>query len=519
MLRADFVVIGGGLAGISSALHASEFGEVLLLTKTNLFASNSYWAQGGIAAAIGDDDSSDFHFEDTIKAGAGLCHSDSTRILVEEGIERVRDLISMGMEFDQENGKIALGLEGNHSRRRVLHAGGDATGREIVNFLTKIVLSNQKIHIHENIHIFDLIVEDNKCYGVSGFNTESSRQELFFGRATIIASGGGSGIYSRTTNPRSSTGDGILLAYNAGAEIGNMEFIQFHPSSLVTEGAETFLISEAVRGEGAYLVNSSGERFMQNVHQMAELAPRDVVAYEMHKQLINGETIFLKLDHLDKVKIRSRFSNIYEEVLKYGIDITVDPVPVAPAAHYMIGGVKTGLWGETNVQNLYACGEVTFSGVHGANRLASNSLLECLVFGYRCIEHAINSYEKVELYPEREMNYSIDISLDELYLKQRDKVSKILTRYAGIARNENDLKEGLKKILAIQDEHVADSREYYTSKINNMINLSKHIFMFAIYRKESRGSHRREDYTDARDEFLLNIIKHKDYGFHTELIK
>lgn len=519
MLRADFVIIGSGLAGISAALQASEFGEVLLLTKTNLISSNSYWAQGGIAAAIGDDDSPEFHYEDTIKAGAGLCHSDSTRILVEEGIERVRDLISMGMEFDEEDGKIALGLEGNHSKRRILHAGGDATGREIVNFLAKILLSNPKIKIYEDIHIFDLIVEDNKCYGASGFNTDSNKQELFLGSNTIIASGGGSAIYSRTTNPHSSTGDGILLAYNAGAEIGNMEFIQFHPSALVTEGPETFLISEAVRGEGAYLVNSNGERFMQNVHEMAELAPRDVVAYEMHKQLLNGNSLFLKLDHLDRDKIRSRFSNIYKEVLKHGIDIAVDPVPVAPAAHYMIGGVKTGLWGETSIQNLYACGEASFSGVHGANRLASNSLLECMVFGFRCVKHAVNSDENIVDNPKRDLNYNIDNSLDGLYLNQRNKISNILTRYAGIARNEDDLKEGLRKILAIQDEHEVDSREYYTSKINNMITLSKLILLFAIYRKESRGSHRREDYPDKRDEFLINIIKHKDNGFHTEFVE
>lgn len=518
MLRADYVIIGSGLAGLSAALDASEFGDVLLLTKTSISASNTFWAQGGVAAAIGKDDSPDYHFNDTLKAGGGLCHSESTRILVEEGAERVRGLISLGMEFDKEKGEIALGLEGNHSKRRILHAGGDATGREIVNFLTKIVLSNPGIRVIENIHVFDLIVKDNRCFGAAGFNTESREQLVCFGANTIIASGGGSGIYSRTTNPHSSTGDGILLAYNAGAEIGSMEFIQFHPSSLVTGGTGTFLISEAVRGEGAYLVNSEGERFMQEKHELAELAPRDVVAFEMHRQIINGNSIYLKLDHLDMDKVRTRFRNIYEEVLKYGIDIAVDPVPVAPAAHYMIGGVKTSVWGETSIRNLYACGEVSFTGVHGANRLASNSLLECMVFGYRCVSHAEKSAAGDTHYPDVKLNYYIDTAGEADYLKKRDEVSNLLSRYAGIARNGKGLKEGLNKTKTFREEKKTDGGEYYSSKINNMITLAELIFESALFRKESRGSHRREDYPESNEEFLVDIIKQKQVGFRTESV-
>jgi L-aspartate oxidase len=507
ILRSDFIIIGSGLAGLSSALYASKFGKVTLLTKSTLDVSNSFWAQGGIAAAIGSDDSPGYHFEDTIKAGAELCNKEAVHILVTEGVDRVKELIETGMSFDKENGVIALGLEGNHSRRRVLHASGDATGREVIRFLIEKMRDNENIEVYENSLVFELIVQDKICTGVQAYHWDRKISGTFTAPSIILATGGASGMYSRTTNPHSTTGDGISLAYNAGAEISNMEFVQFHPSSLLLDSGETFLISEAIRGEGAYLVNSSGERFMTGVHERAELAPRDIVAHEMFKQYLReNNKVFLKLDHLDKNKIRKRFANIYEEVIKHGIDITKDPIPVAPAAHYLIGGVRTGLWGETNIKNLYAVGEVACTGVHGANRLASNSLLECLVFGKRTIDYSKNSgtqpVNKEFIQPE----YRVDKSKETIYLEYKNQIAEILTNNVGIVRDEQGLETAIKLYDEIDSLFNYSEFEYYSLRLKSLLSVVRLITYSALLRKESRGGHKRSDYPMPNGKFLSETI-------------
>lgn len=511
ILKTDYLVIGSGLAGLSAALRASQFGSVILLTKSSLDVSNTYWAQGGIAAAIGSDDSAESHFLDTLSTGAGLCHKEAVRILVYEGVERIKELIDMGMEFDMDDGNIAFGLEGGHSNRRVLHAGGDATGKELVKFFLKLVRNSSSIKIFEHCQTFELIIDDSTCCGVHAFNLSIGETHTFLSKAVFIATGGTSGIYLRTTNPHSTTGDGIVLAYNAGAEIANMEFIQFHPSSLVTETGHTFLISEAVRGEGAFLVNSRNERFMVGSHELAELAPRDVVAYEMYKQLqIPGNSIYLKLDHLDSRKIKSRFQNIYEELQTHGIDLAKDPVPVAPAAHYMIGGIKTGLYGEGCIHGLYAIGEVAFTGIHGANRLASNSLLECLVFSEKAVSDAVNkNYSMKEPYI-KQSKYFRDIQRQEKYLQLRNRVATVLSNYVGIVRDETGLLKALEQFGEIESEYQFNECEYHSMRLKSLLTVARLITNSALIRKESRGGHIRSDFPDTSNEYLADILQVKD---------
>jgi L-aspartate oxidase len=508
----DFIVIGSGLAGLSAALYASSFGKVNLLTKSKLDVSSTYWAQGGIAAAINEDDSPSIHFNDTIKAGVGLCNKEAVNLLVNEGKDRIFDLIEMGMNFDMEDDEIALGLEGNHSRRRVLHAGGDATGKELVKFFINKVKSSKNISINENTLVFDLITHENSCCGATCFHWDKSTSQTYLASSVIIATGGASGMFSRTTNPHSSTGDGISLAFNAGADIGNMEFIQFHPSSLVTKSGETFLISEAVRGEGAYLVNEEGKRFMLDAHPLAELAPRDIVAFEMFKQLnkLNNK-VYLKLDHLDKTKIKKRFNTIYNEVLKFGIDITKDPVPVAPAAHYMIGGIKTGMFGETSIKGLFAVGEVAFTGVHGANRLASNSLLECLVFSKRAVDYSLDyNCTEDKIGPHNSPEYTKDDSKENHYLILKNKIANLLAENAGIIRTGEKLKSALKELSNIENEFDQIANEYYSMRLNSLILVSRLIILSALSRKESRGGHIREDYPDLDKESINDTIINKE---------
>lgn len=505
----DYIIVGCGLAGLYSALKASKFGTVALITKTTLELSNSYWAQGGIAAAIGSGDSPDFHFKDTLNAGRDLCNKNAVNILVNEGRERILELIEMGMPFDQENGIISLGLEGGHSHRRVLHAGGDATGKEIVNFLKKIVIKNERIKVFENSFVYKLIVAENECLGISVYDFLNKKTFSLFASATIMASGGGSAIYSRSTNPHTTIGDGITLAYNAGAEIESMEFVQFHPTSFYSQTGETFLISEAVRGEGAFLVNHSNERFLSD-SDITELAPRDVVSEAIFNEMnkTGMPNVFLKLDHLDAGKIKSRFSNIYAEALKFGIDITKDPVPVAPAAHYMIGGIKTGTSGETNIKRLFAVGEAASSGIHGANRLASNSLLECMVFAKRAIDFS-TSLSKI-IYEHNEYNFSIIESNEKIFSVIKNQIAKSMWNNAGIVRSKNSLELVIKELNDIYSKTNFVESEYYSDRIKSLILISKMIATAALVREESRGCQLRTDFPAENPQMLATIIQQKD---------
>ncbi|MGK9369963.1 L-aspartate oxidase [Melioribacter sp. Ez-97] len=515
----DFIIVGAGLAGLYSALKASEHGRVALLTKTTIEISNSYLAQGGIAAALSEDDSPELHFEDTLKAGAGLCNETAVEILVNEGIDRVKELISAGMKFDSENGKISFGLEGGHSRKRVLHAGGDATGKEVVNFILNFIYDNNNITILENTLVYKLHVVDGECLGVFAYNHSDKKSFYLSGKSVILATGGYSAIYSFSTNPHTSTGEGINLAYEAGAEIESMEFIQFHPTSFYTGSDETFLISEAVRGEGAYIVNHEGIRFLQDLDK-SELATRDIVSEAIYEELkrTKKKSVFLLMNHLDAGKIKKRFSHIYNEALKYGVDITKDPVPIAPAAHYTIGGIKTDVNGRTNINRLYAVGETASTGVHGANRLASNSLLECLVFGKRAVDFAVqNDKELKDSAEPGTIDFEIDENNSEIFIDIKNKTADLLWNNAGIVRSRAVLNSALKEISKIGNEYDKTPDEYYGSRIAGLLNLASMILNAALLREESRGCHKRSDFPDPDGKFKVTIIHKK--GSEPELRK
>ena len=506
-IKSDYLIIGTGLSGLYSAMQASRYGTVTLISKSRLTESNSYYAQGGVAAAVMPDDSTDFHYEDTIKTGRGLCKSESVRILVDEGKERIEELIALGMPFDTNNDKhLAAGLEGGHSKRRVLHAGGDSTGREIVNFMRSIIAGNKKIKVYENIFIFDLIVADNICRGAYGFIPPEGKSIAFTSRNTIMAAGGLSALYGRTTNPPSAVGDGIALAYLNGAELANMEMLQFHPTCFFPGKGNGFLISEAVRGEGAHLVNEDGIRFMTAIDPMGELAPRDLVAISIFNQMKKYSTdhVYLKLDHLNPDAIKKRFSNIYKEVSKSGIDITKDLLPVAPAAHYTIGGIKTDLWGRTNIENLYAVGEAASNGVHGANRLASNSLLECLVYGTRAVKASLNNNIHDADYIPAERNFSIDRSLENSFLIKKERIEKTLNSNAGIVRTEKSL---LKAVDDLNEIETNGGDEYFAARLRMFKEIGLLIASSALLRRETRGVHIREDYPNEKKEMVAEIVQ------------
>jgi L-aspartate oxidase len=507
----DFLVLGSGLAGLSTALYASKFGTVGLITKSNLDISSSYFAQGGIAVVLAKGDSFQSHYNDTLLAGAGLCNKEAVEILVSDGSKRVKELIEMGMEFDKVDGELGFGLEGAHSHNRVIHADGDATGRKIVEFYISEVIKKKNITIFENTSVFRLNVLDEICYGFSGFNYKTNEVINFTSSFTMLATGGASAIYNRTTNPKSSTGDGISLAYRAGATIANMEFVQFHPSSLVTETDDTYLISEAVRGEGAYLVNSANERFMLGKHEKAELAPRDFVAYEIYKEWqVPNNKVFLTLSHLDSEKIRERFSNINRELKKHNLDIATDLISVSPAAHYMIGGVKSGLSGETNISGLYVAGEVASTGVHGANRLASNSLLECLVFSQRAVDYSLKNKVIIDNKNIVEQSFVVNKLKEKNFVQLKNEIQQLMFNKVGIIRSKEALLKGELLLNKIESNFIFEDEEYYSFQLKSIIMLARLMITSALKREESRGAQKRSDFPETKDEFLFEIIQQKN---------
>lgn len=507
----DILVVGSGLAGLAAAYHASHKGTVALITKSELDVSNSYYAQGGIAGVMANDDSAELHIHDTLVAGRGLCERDAVEILVTEGRERILELIDMGMQFDTRDGQIVLGLEGGHSKRRILHAGGDATGKELTCFMLKKVLEQPNIHTFEYTAVTRIIVRDGQCAGVQAIDFVSGSNLVFEAPACILATGGLSRIFSRTTNPHTATGDGIALAWEAGALVEDLEFIQFHPSALCIENQEAFLISEAVRGEGAWLLNKNGERFMKDLHPLAELAPRDVVAFSIYQQMKkdNSSHVYLSLKHLNPEKIRTRFSNIYAKLKSFGYDMTTDLLPIAPAAHYMVGGVKTGLNGETSIAGLFACGEVASTGVMGANRLASNSLLECLVFGKRAAEQAIKSV-RCPVEADTLTEFTNDSRFEQFYLDIKNEVADLMSQKVGIVRNDDDLASALTRLEELQ--HHLDGREadYNILKARQIVGICALITRGALLRRESRGGHIREEYKQEDPDFRIHIAFRKD---------
>jgi L-aspartate oxidase len=510
----DVIVVGAGIAGLFTAIKAAETSKVIMITKKSMLDSNTRHAQGGIAAVISDEDSFAFHRQDTLIAGAGLCTSGAVDILVQEGPDGVRELIKMGTQFDIENGEYALTKEGAHSHRRILHANGDATGAEIVRALSEKAAAHPNIEIWNDHFVIDLITEENECYGAIVQKTSGERV-FVCGKATILCTGGTGQLFRYTTNPDVATGDGVAIAYRAGAYIRDMEFIQFHPTSLCYPGAPRFLISEAVRGEGAVLRNIKGERFMSNYHPQLELAPRDVVARAIVSEMENTKSTFVYLDitHESKDLIKHRFPTIYEYCLQYGLDLTTDWVPVAPAAHYMMGGVKTDLSGETSVKRLFACGEVSSTGVHGANRLASNSLSEAIVFGKRIVEAIAQLCEPVV--PD-EIAYDTHRTSSSItaVVERRLKLQKIMLRYAGLKRNIEGLVKGyeeLRRQLPIFETHLSKREEYEFTNLLVCALLTTHA---AMERSESRGGHYREDFPERDD-----LVWRKHTVWHRELGK
>lgn len=500
VIEKDVIVIGAGIAGLFTALRASENNHsVLMITKKSLLDSNTRYAQGGIAAVISEEDSPAYHREDTLIAGAGLCSEDAVNVLVHEGPEGVSNLISMGTQFDLENGEFALTKEGAHSQRRILHANGDATGYEIVRALSEKATADPGIDVWDDHFVIDLVTQDGECCGAIVQKPDGQRLYVR-GKATILCSGGTGQLYRYTTNPDVATGDGIAMAYRAGALIQDMEFVQFHPTSLCYPGAPRFLISEAVRGEGAILRNIRGDRFMERYHPQLELAPRDVVARAIVSEMEETKSTFVYLDvtHESADMVRHRFPNIYEFCLQYGLDLTTDWIPVAPAAHYMMGGVKTDLFGETNIRRLFACGEVSSTGVHGANRLASNSLSEAIVFGKRIVDSIIK-LPKLETKPVIAIEQQRSSAPMQAVVEKRLKLQKVMVRYAGLRRNAQGLGRGLEELKRQLPffQSVLTKREEY--EFANLLTCAILTTESALQREESRGGHYRDDFPEKND--------------------
>lgn len=504
----ELLIIGGGIAGLYCALKAVEMGlKVTILTKRTIVDSNSDRAQGGIAAALGKTDSPELHFKDTILAGAGLCDQGAVKILVNEGPARVQELISMGANFDRYGDGLAMTKEGAHSKRRILHAHGDATGAEIIYTLMKQVQNQSKAEILEQHFVVDLLVEDGVCSGVLAFDEVSGCYRIFWAKAVVLASGGAGRLFNYTTNPEVATGDGIAIAYRAGAEVMDMEFIQFHPTTLVLPGAPRFLISEAVRGEGGILRNSNGERFMPRYHGMAELAPRDIVSRAILSEMANTakNCVYLDLTHIPQEKTKKRFPNITRTCLRYGLDITQDLIPVAPAAHYIMGGIKTDYNGQTSIQGLYACGEAACLGLHGANRLASNSLLDGLVFGNRIVEVAYKyicvSSKPISRYVCNSLkNPAGDFPDIEKELRWT------MTENVGPLRTEHRLSRALAffdRYDWLFNHRCRNPREM---ELRNMLDVGRLITEAAMIRTESRGGHFRLDYPETLSRWEKHVI-------------
>jgi L-aspartate oxidase len=507
--RYDYVIVGSGIAGLFTALLARDHGSVAILTKGRIDDSNTRYAQGGIAAAIGKNDSSDLHFQDTIAAGGGLCKEESVRILVDEAPARIADLVKLGVPFDTLDGEIALTREAAHSVSRILHAGGDATGEHIENTLSRRVRLSG-IQVLESCLATRILTEDGRVTGVRALDCHTGSLEEFGCRYLILATGGAGQLYKFTTNSEVATGDGIALAYAAGAEITDLEFFQFHPTALHLPGVTPFLISEAVRGEGGVLRNASGRRFMPDYAPEADLATRDVVARSIMTEMKKTGTdkVFLDVTHQSPHVITTRFPHIYRFCLEHGLDITRNLIPVAPAAHYQMGGVKTNTWGETNIAGLFACGETACTGVHGANRLASNSLLEVVVFSNRIIEKTAgngaitaHNHEAGDVrasLTDREDSASLPaLSLSALQQLNWDMV--------GIVRNQ----KGLTRAAAILDAWqggLPPPVDRPTFELSNLILTSRLAAEAALTREESRGAHFRSDFTDTLSDWRRHIV-------------
>ena len=523
-IEKDFIIIGSGVAGLTFALKVCKFGSVGIITKDALEESATKYAQGGIASVMAKDDSFELHVQDTIETGRGLCHEDFVRIACSEGPARIRELIGLGAQFDRVHGaEFDLGQEGGHSKRRILHA-HDLTGWEIERTLIEAVHAQDNIEIFEHHMAIDLITrarldekvesgsDEDEALGLYVLNHLTQKVETMVGRVILMATGGAGKVYLYTSNPDTATGDGIALAYRAGAKIANMEFFQFHPTCLFHPKAKSFLISETVRGEGGILRLQNGDTFMENYHSLGCLAPRDVVAraidYEMKKS--GDDYVLLDATHLEGYRIRERFPNIYKTCLEFGFDMSSEPVPVVPAAHYMCGGLVVDPNGQTNIKRLFASGEVCFSGLHGANRLASNSLLEGLVLSHRAVGKAVALFKDsrkeistVQRIPEWDPGSAVDSDESVVVSHNWDEIRRLMWNYVGIVRSTNRLKRAESRIQLLLEE----IHEYYwnfkitkdTLELRNIAITAQLIIKGAMTRKESRGLHYNLNFPESDD--------------------
>ncbi len=510
----DFLVIGSGVAGLRAAIELSCHGKVLVVTKDIPTESCTEYAQGGVAVALSDEDEVGIHFEDTIKAGAGLCREEAVSILVEEGPARIIELIEWGAAFDKEGAKLAFTREAAHSRKRVVHAHGDSTGREMERVLLQKVMSLKEVKALRFSTAVDLLIRDGACIGATILR--GADLTAVYAKATILATGGAGQVFSRTTNPSVATGDGMALAYRAGAVLQDMEFVQFHPTALFISKAPQFLLSEAMRGEGALLRDANGGLFMKHYHPDAELAPRDVVSRAIISRIneTKNSHVYLDLTHLDSEFIKKRFPRIYETCLKYDLDITKDLIPVSPAAHYMMGGVMTGLDGKSSIPGLFAAGEVACTGVHGANRLASNSLLEGLVFGCRAgaAAAAYGLQCKVARAPKK--NAATEVAMpDSLNLSEmRTSIRRTMWEKVGIIRDEGSLADADKRLEEFKGilDMPFGTREGL--ELKNMLTVAMMITSAAGFRKGSVGAHFRSDFPQKGELWERHTVSRKSLG-------
>jgi len=495
----DVVIIGSGLAGLYTALNIDSSRSCCIMAKESIEISNSWLAQGGIAAAIGHNDEPELHLEDTLIAGAGMCDRKAVEVLVDEGPSDIRNLVALNVPFDlNASGELDVTREGGHHMNRIVHAGGDATGREAVKVLTYLVAKRGNVTMYDNSILIDVVTDAGGVCGAV-IKTHVDNYVLISTHNLVIATGGIGQVYKVSTNPSVATGDGIAVAVRAGAELNNMEFIQFHPTGLWSSEKENraFLISEAVRGEGGLLKNSKGERFMLGTHELNELAPRDIVARAIVEELKkSGEDhAYIDITAEPEEVLSHRFPTIYNECLKRGINIANDWIPVCPVQHYLIGGIKTDLWARTNVHGLFAVGEAAYTGVHGANRLASNSMLECLVFGRRAAQR-INDDLFRNTYVDDVKLPVLDIRPNDYldYAGMREKLQQTMNDKCYVIRNKKDMLSALEEVthmLSLLSNSFEDKREYY--EMLNLCTTAKEILNAALARKESVGAHYRID--------------------------
>ncbi len=519
--KVDFLIIGSGIAGLSFALKAAKLGKVLIVTKANEDESNTKYAQGGVAVVTDEGDSFDKHIEDTLIAGDGLCDAHVVENVVKEGPERIAELISYGTTFDREDsGEYDLAREGGHSEHRILHY-KDITGYEIERALLEKVHAEPNIEMLTHYFAVDLITqhhlgvhvdkrtEDIKCFGIYAFNTETGHVEKILSKITLMATGGAGHIYSTTTNPTIATGDGIAMVYRAKGKVRNMEFIQFHPTALYNpKEYPAFLISEAVRGFGGILKRVNGESFMEEYDERGSLAPRDIVARAIDSEMKKSglDYVYLDIRHRSKSDILSHFPNIYEKCLSIGLDMTKDLIPVTPAAHYLCGGIMVDEYGATSINNLYACGECSSTGLHGANRLASNSLLEAAVYAHRSFQYAskhIDSIDFQDHVPSWDESNTQLLNEDILVTHNLRETQKLMSDYVGIVRSDFRLERAMRRLGLLHEETEAFYKNTKLSvklcELRNVIQIAYLVVKSAMQRKESRGLHYTTDYPKHAD--------------------